>query len=93
MDRPEPRLEDLAAELRATEELPVERSAARWIGEAEAVAVDIAQGDPDADTIARRVGHVAELLENVDGTGHPDADERVAAARATAADILDQCCE
>jgi len=87
------RLDDLAAELRATEELPTERSAARWIGEAEAVAVDLAQGDPDADTVARRVGHVAELLENVDGTGHPDADEHVTAAKATAADVLARCRE
>ena len=68
MDQLASRLDDLAAELRATEELPVERSAARWIGEAEVVAVDLTRSDPDAD-------------------------ERVAAAKATAADILDQCCE
>lgn len=88
MDRLASRLDDLARELRATEELPVERTAARWIGEAQAVATDLADGDPDADTVVRRVGHVVELLEHVDGTGHPGADERVAAARSVAEDLL-----
>ena len=83
-------LDDLAAELQATAELPVERSAARWIGEAEAVATDLTQGDPDPETVARRVGHVLELLGNVDDTGHPDADGHVAAARSLAANLLEE---
>jgi len=84
------RLDDLAAELQATEELPVERSAARWIGEAEAVATDLTRGDPDPETVARRVGHVLELLENVDDTGHPAADDHVAAAKSIATELLDE---
>jgi len=90
MDRQvESRLDDLATHLQATEELPVERTAGRWIGEAQAVAVDLARGDPDVDTVARRVGHVVELLNNVDGTGHPDADEHVTAAKAIATDLFE----
>jgi len=84
------RLDNLAAELQATEELPVERSAARWIGEAEAVATDLTRGDPDPETVARRVGHVLELLENVDDTGHPAADDHVTAAKSIATELLDE---
>jgi len=83
------RLDNLATELEATQELPVERTAARWIGEAEAVATDLTRGDPDPETVSRRVGHVLELLENVDDTGHPAADDHVAAARSLAAEVLE----
>ncbi len=90
MDRLASRLDDLAGELQATEELPIDRTAARWIGEAQAVATDLSEGDPDADTVARRVGHVAELLENVDGTDHPEADDHVTAAKSIADGVLDE---
>ncbi|QLH84016.1 hypothetical protein [Halosimplex pelagicum] len=85
-------VERLHAELEATEERPVDRTASRWIGEAQAVAGDAAalasDGDEGAEaTVRDRVGHVAELLSNVDGTGDADADERVATARDLAADI------
>jgi len=83
------RLDDIAAELQATQELPVERTAARWIGEAEAVATDLTRGDPDPETVARRVGHVLELLDNVEDTGHPAADDHVATAESLAADVLE----
>jgi len=82
-------LADLVAELEATAELPVERSAARWIGEAEAVAADIARGDPDTETVERRVGHVRELLGHVETSGHPEADEHVETADAIAGELLD----
>jgi hypothetical protein len=89
-DRTQALLADVAEALQATEELPVDRTAARWIGEAQAVAMDITQGDPGPDTVRRRVGHVVELLDNVEDTGHPEADERVDAARSAATDVLDR---
>ncbi|WP_436932405.1 hypothetical protein [Halosimplex halobium] len=87
------RVERLYAELEATEERPVDRTASRWIGEAQAVAGDAADlasdGDDEstASTVRERVGHVADLLDNVDGTGDPDADERVETAKSLAAEI------
>lgn len=84
------RVERLHAELEATEERPVDRTASRWIGEAQAVAGDAAGLAGDADdegaelTVRERVGHVADLLSNVEGTGDAEADERVATARSLA---------
>jgi hypothetical protein len=89
-DRTRALLADIAEALQATEELPVERTAARWIGEAQAVATDLTRGEPAPDTVRRRVGHVVELLDNVEDTGHPEADERVDAARSAARDVLDR---
>lgn len=74
--------------LRATAERPVEPTASRWIGEAEAVAGDLVGERVDREVLETRVGHVADLLENVDGTGDPEADEHVAAAREIAAELL-----
>jgi hypothetical protein len=89
-DRVRATLADIASELRATEELPVDRTAARWVGEAQAVATDLDEGSPDRDTVRRRVGHVVDLLDNVDDTGHPEADEHVAAAHSLASALLDR---
>ena len=84
------RVERLHAELEATEERPVDRTASRWIGEAQAVAADAADLASDADdegtraTVRERIGHVADLLSNVEETGDADADDRVATARSLA---------
>lgn len=75
--------------LAATQELPVETTASRWIGEAEAVAGDLVGADVDAGVLRERVGHVRNLLEQVDETGHPAADEHVERAADLAADLLD----
>ena len=64
----------LASELRATEELPVDRAASVRLGEAHAVAEDLARGDLDRSVIHERVGHVRRLLSDV---SDPD-DEAVA---------------
>ena len=63
----------------ATAERPVERKAGRLIGEAEAVAGDMRDCPPQV--IERRAAVVVDLLSEVDGTGDPAVDERVAAAR------------
>lgn len=72
--------------LTATEELPLDREATRWVAEAQAVAGDLRDVDDEA-VIRERMGHVRDLLSNVDGTGHPAADEHVAAARELAAEL------
>jgi len=67
--------------LAATAECPVERSASRWLGEAEAVAADVAAGDAARSAIETRIGQVEELLSHVETTGDEEADEHLAAAR------------
>ncbi|WP_415382323.1 hypothetical protein [Halosimplex sp. TS25] len=77
-------VDEIHEELSATEERPVEREASRWIGEAQAVAgdaTDLAATEGSADVVRERVGHVADLLDNVETTGDADADERVERAR------------
>ena len=76
--------------LRATAERPVERSASRWLGEVEAVAGDAA-GAGDRAVICKRARQVEDLLANVEETGDPAADERVAEARAVVGRIVARC--
>lgn len=73
-------VESLHSHLEATQELPVETTASRWIGEAEAVVADVVGGAPEA-AIEKRVGQARHLLENVDGTGDSEADDHVERAR------------
>jgi len=90
VDDPDAAVAALYDRLAATGELPVERSAARWIGEAEAVAGDLVGESIPAPVRRERIGHVRDLLANVDSTGHPAADEHVAAAARIAAALLDE---
>jgi hypothetical protein len=73
-------VESLHDHLETTQELPVETTASRWIGEAEAVVADVVGGAPEA-AIEKRVGQARHLLENVEGTGAPEADDHVERAR------------
>ncbi|MEM4781448.1 MAG: hypothetical protein QXG03_07820 [Halalkalicoccus sp.] len=70
----------LYRELEATEELPVDRTASRWIGEAQAVA-DAIRGDVPEEVRREGAGDVVRLLSEVEGTGDGRADERVREAR------------
>lgn len=85
----DPTLQELATELhehlRATESLPVERTASRWLGEAQAVAADAV--DAPESVVETRVEQVDHLLSNVDSTGNEAADEHLQAARETVARI------
>ena len=83
-------LASLHDHLEATEELPLEESANRLLGEAEAVAADAAQGGLTEDVARERVEKVAKLLAEIDGTGHDEGDQHVAAARRAADRILEQ---
>jgi len=82
------RLKVLYEHLAATGERPVERTASRWLGEAEAVAADIAEGDLSEDTVTERLATVDHILSNVDGTGDAAADDHVQAAREIVDDLL-----
>jgi hypothetical protein len=82
------RFRTLHDHLAATAELPLDREATRWVAEVEAVAGDCLEiGDPAVRR--RRVGHVRDLLGNVEATGHPEGDDHVEAARALAAELSD----
>ncbi|MHB9285734.1 hypothetical protein ACKVMT_01680 [Halobacteriales archaeon Cl-PHB] len=76
--------------LTATEELPLDPEANRWIAEAEAVVADLERGDPDPETVERRLATVLDLLSEVDSTGSSDADAHVAAARQRVRTALDR---
>lgn len=84
-DTPDPTA--LYEHLAATAELPIERHASRILGEAEAVADDLRDCDPE--TQRQRAAVVLELLEEIEETGHPEADDHVASARAIAAGLAD----
>ena len=81
------RLLRLYDHLAATAELPLDREATRWVAEAEAVAEDCLEVDDEA-VRRTRVGHVRDLLAEVEATGHPDGDEHVEAARSLAEALL-----
>jgi hypothetical protein len=93
---------DLSAHLESTAELPVERPESAYLGEAEAVASDVASlwiaghaaraGDADVSlTVVRaRIELVDELLSNVESTESEAANERVDAAKELTAEILDR---
>jgi Fe-S-cluster formation regulator IscX/YfhJ len=70
--------------LAATAELPVRRDASHLLGEAEAVAADLADepGEVDPAVVRERARHVRDLLARVEetGTDDPRADEHVEAA-------------
>ena len=78
---------DLHQHLEATAHLPVETSASRWLGEAEAVCADAIGPEVPESVIEKRVEQVRMLLSNVDETGNAAADERVGAARQLLAEI------
>jgi len=88
----EAEITQLSEHLAETRERPIERKASRWIGEADAIAADPVGPETaalDPNVIHRRVGHVAELLANVEETGDSTANEHVDAARDLATSILE----
>jgi len=79
---------ELHEHLAATAELPIERTANRWIGEAEAVAADLVEAPNDADLIRKRATHIVSLLDEVGDIDNPVANKHVAAA----ARLADRLC-
>jgi len=82
------RLRELHDHLEATGELPVERSASHYLGEAEAVVADALKPGTDAEVVRRRVEQARDLLSNIEETGDDRADERVERARECCAALL-----
>lgn len=81
---------ELHEALAATAERPLERTASRWIGEAEAIAADLIDAPDDPELVRDRTTHVASLLENVDETGDETATEHVETAKALAAELASE---
>lgn len=77
-------VEELHAQLQATEELDIHYTANRWIGEAEAVAADITGDDVSEQVIEKRVTQIEDLLYTVDETENQEANEHIGAARSLA---------
>lgn len=82
------RIAVLHEHLTSTQELPVERTASRWIGEAEAIAADLVVADLGPTVVRNRLGHIRDLLDEIDSTGHPEADDHVEAAKTLLDDLL-----
>jgi hypothetical protein len=74
--------------LSATAELPIERSASRLLGEAEAVADDLRDCKPEIQR--QRAAVVLELLDAIEETGNSDADRHLECAQAIAADLASE---
>lgn len=83
-------LRALHEHLATTGELPVERTASHYLGEAEAVVADALAPDASEAVVQRRVAQARELLGEFDETGDEAADEHVAAARELCKRILDE---
>ncbi|AUG48192.1 hypothetical protein BVU17_11905 [Haloarcula taiwanensis] len=84
------RLQALHRHLAETGERPVERTASRWLGEAEAVAADIAAGELSEDVLAERLITVDHILSHVESTADAVADDHVDAAREIVDTMLDE---
>ena len=84
------RTQQLHDHLEATAELPIDRETNRWIGEAEAVARDVATSDLDRETTRNRVAKVRELLSEVGDTGDEAVDDHLEAARRCCDEILEE---
>ncbi|WP_440764917.1 hypothetical protein [Natronorubrum sp. DTA7] len=84
-DSLEDHTQQLHRHLEHTAELPIDRDANRWLGEADAIARDVAMSDLEDDVVVERVGKIQHLLSEVDETGHEEADDHLEAAI--------QCCK
>ena len=89
-DSLEDRTRRLSRSLEATAELPIDRQANRWLGEAEAIARDVATSDLEDGVVVDRVEKIQHLLSEVDETGHDEADDHLEAATKCCATILEE---
>ncbi len=82
------RVRALHDHLVATAELPIDRETNRWLGEAEAVARDVATNELDPETTTMRVQQVQHLLAEADEPDHDEATAHLTAARELCAELL-----
>lgn len=81
----------LHAHLEVTGRRPVETAASRWLGEAEAIAADLAATTPVESSVAvDRLGTIVELLGEVDGIEDPVADAHLSFASRVADRLLQE---
>ena len=81
---------ELHEELAATAERPVERTASRYIGEAEAIAADLIDAPTDPELVRDRATHIVSLLENVKETGDQAATGHVETARTLSTELASE---
>lgn len=82
-------LEALRAHLELTGRRPVETGASRWLGEAEAIATDLAAAPPvDSSVAVERLETIQELLDEVESTEDRVADAHVGFASRVARRLL-----
>jgi hypothetical protein len=87
---PSEAVEGIYTHLAATEQMPLEESANRWIGEAQAVAEDLVAHDATDAVIHDRTSKIVDLLESIDDTGDADAEARVEAALVLARELVER---
>lgn len=86
----EERTRRLYEHLEATAELPIGRETNRWIGEAEALARDVATNDIDRETTRERVATIRDLLAEAGETGIDEADAHLESARRLCTAVVDE---
>lgn len=69
----------LHSHLEATAHLPLDSGTNRWLGEAQAVAADLATNELAAEVVATRAATVVELLEAAGEIDHEEASDHVTA--------------
>ncbi|WP_336000384.1 hypothetical protein [Halorientalis halophila] len=78
----------LHAHLAATEQLPIDPTANRWLGEAQAAAADVADGTAPDRAVEKRARQVRRLLENAGDPANADAVRHLDAASAIAEELI-----
>jgi len=78
------------AHLEATEQLPIDPTANRWLGEAEAAAADVADGSAPESVVHKRATQVRHLLQSAGDTDHEPAEDHVDAALAMATELVER---
>jgi hypothetical protein len=76
--------------LEATEQLPLDAGTNRWLGEAQAVAADIATSDVPATVAIDRAETVVDLLERAGDIDDPVAREHVATSLTLARELVER---
>lgn len=84
----ESRLRELHRHLAATAEVPIDRKTNRWLGEADAVARDVATSDLEHEIVRERIENVRNLLAAAGEPDHGEAREHLEAARRLCDEIL-----
>lgn len=78
----------LHEQLAATEELPIDPTANRWLGEAQAAAADVADGTAPDAVVTERARQVEHLLESAGDLDNAAAGRHVEAALELARELI-----